>query len=118
MKTKVILSKEDCAYILTDAIETNGIQYWACDYGKITIRRNRTGYRLIEQAQFEANDKNGERKTYTVKLPDIQRAANLILGGSVEIAERIKKQILTDDGDMESADCIVQVACFGELLYG
>ena len=53
-------------------------------------------------------------------LNDLQRAIDEIVGGSVQINSEVRNWIASGDVgmiDAEAADCIAQVACFGELVY-
>jgi hypothetical protein len=117
MKTKVTLNQEERLDILTDAIENGAIQYWACDFGAITIQRHEeTG--LITQAVFEAEDKDGIRHHYKVTAQTIQVGVEKLMREGFEVAGWIKSQILTGDNDVNTADAIIQAALFGELVYG
>ena len=114
MKRSVRLTKQERADILTTAIEGGGIQYWACDYGKITITRD--GELNITSAKFEADNESGEKLECKVTLSDIQKGVNKIL--ETEESPYIVKSIMTNDHDAETADCIIQAAVFGKVIYG
>ena len=116
MKTTCILTRQEKLDILTTAIESNGIQYWACDYGRITIARD--SERNITKAVFEADNASGERERYTVTPTVIQKGVNVLLSPGFEIRDDIKKNIITSNVDDEASDCIVQAGLFGELVYG
>ena len=112
------------ASIVATAVE-GGIGYWA------EIRNyhwahdgDLTGN--LTQAYVEARPQNEEEAEWNlVTLPDIERGIAKIKDGSTEIARSVKKDILIADNendaseiDSEAADCIVQAALFGTLVYG
>lgn len=62
---------------------------------------------------------------YTVRKTDIEDAIEMIAGNEVTVSPGIKADIMSaikedDYGyiDGHAADAIVQVACFGEVIYG
>lgn len=116
MKLKLNLTTQDRLDILTDAIETGAIAYWANDYGPITIERNQD--LDITQAKFSANNAAGEKTDYIVNAETIQAGINRILEPGFEINPEIIDQIVAGDNDDQSCDCIIQAALFGQLVYG
>lgn len=116
MIKKLNLSKQERLTILTDAIETNAIQYWACDYGKIKIWRDED--LTITRAEFFANNEKGEKVFYVLNHATIQTGINRILSMEVETNLSIIESVATNDNDADSCDCIIQAALFGEIVYG
>lgn len=118
--TGIELEDQDIAYILTDALETNAIGYWA-------------QYHNWERMKSENEDLNNCVKEITIKeLNDeetdfvvahkinrntIIRGVNLIISEKVSCPS-IKEMILKDDIDADGVDCIIQAALFGEIKYG
>lgn len=49
---------------------------------------------------------------------DIATAAARIIAGRIPIDPAIRHDIIRGDYDATAADCIVQVAAFGEIVYG
>lgn len=113
---KVELTDQECKDILTTAIESAAIQYWACDDGPISIWRDKDDN--VYKARFTAENGAGERKKFMVTLAKIRKGVKKILCGSVDIGDDIVASILDDDVDQEAADCIIQAAIFGSLVYG
>lgn len=105
-------------YVMTDAIETSAIVYWA---EAKNIKRDAEGY--VESFQVRDNGDEGERvcKTWkTVNAAAIERAALKILTGEFEIRRDIAAQFVGKEWetDSEGVDCIIQAICFNELTYG
>jgi len=114
---KVELSRQERLDILTDAIETNAIQYWACEYGPINIWRATD--LTITRAEFYADNEKGEKTFYRVNHAVIQTGVNRILNPSFQVRDDIRDaRLLADDNDSESCDVIIQAALFGEIVYG
>ena len=117
VKTSLALTKQQRLDILTDAIETNAIQYWACEYGPINIWR--AADLTITRAEFHADNENGEKTFYRVTHANIQTGIDRILKPSFQVREDIRdERILADDNDAESCDVIIQAALFGQIVYG
>jgi hypothetical protein len=116
LKIKVSLTKQERLSILTDAIETNAIQYWACDYGPINIWR--APDLTITRAEFHADNEKGEKTFYRVTHANIQTGIDRVLDPASQVSDNIRKSILDDDNDSESCDVIIQTALFGKIIYG
>jgi len=117
MKVTIKLTRQERLDILTDAIETNAIQYWACEYGPINIWRSKNW--AIIRVGFYANNEKGEKFFYMVNHAVIQTGIDRILAPGFEVRDDIKyARILADDNDQESCDVIIQAALFGQLVYG
>lgn len=117
---EVKLTDQEAADILTTAIESNGIQYWACLYDKINIWRSDKLDGSIIKAVFKTDKEegNGTPITYTVDLKSVRRGVNLLFDPKTNVSKDILKSVIDDDIDSEGADCIIQLACFGEIIYG
>lgn len=115
--------------VMTNAVETNAIGYWA------TMHERATRVQLDDDlpgdiCEFRIIESEDGEKTYTVEANSILAAMEKIMKGEVSIRSDIRKNIgvmyLMEDycaegvqgGDAETDDCIVQIACFGELVYG
>lgn len=116
MKTiKAILTRQERLDVITTAIESNGIQYWACEYGKILIWRDKD--LNIIKAEFDADNQEGEKNHYVVTPRTVQKGVDVILSEDL-VRDDIRASILECDNDQESSDCIIQAGLFGELVYG
>jgi hypothetical protein len=115
MKTTATYTKQERLEILTDAIETDAIQYYA---DIVTIKRNEDG--LIERVIIHASDDGSDEniREYVITPATIQDGINALLNNDFEIAEEIRQLVLNNDIDSEAADCIIQAALFGKLIYG
>lgn len=99
--------------ILTTAIE-GGIGYWAAiaDY-----RRDGEGYWLSAKlVDANGDDEAAEFGPVTVTAGDCSKAARRVL--TLYPDSRAAAAIKAGDIDGEAADLIVQVAAFGEGVYG
>lgn len=79
------------------------IRYWG-QIAKIGDQR----YKVVD---LEAD------KDYTITWTDLDHAAEQIVLGKTDVAPYIAQYIVRDDLDDEAGDCIVQIACFGEVKY-
>jgi hypothetical protein len=94
------------------------IGYWATE--AVVDGTNQT-YKITEE---EAHDGEGSRD-FTLTYTDIVRAMMKLATGEVAVRSDIREQISNafidydlSDIDGEGADVIVQVACFGDVIYG
>jgi hypothetical protein len=108
----VELSDQECYDILTNGIETNAIQYWACDYGWINIWRDKE--LNILKAVIKADDAKGIKHRYTITPATIRKGVKYCLNhGQISIDDP------TDpDFDSVDCDCIIQAGLFGQIIYG
>lgn len=124
--TAIEIEDQEAADILTTAIESNGIRYWACNFGVIDIWRNDKetenanvddGY--IVKARFKADKEDGAGKPvlYTIDLESIKKAVSLALLPKHRI-DALISQLVRQNIDSEGADVILQLACFEEVIYG
>lgn len=108
------VTNEDLHYVMTTAVE-QGIAYWA--RGR-NFRREAGLYTSFEVCDNEAEP--ADRVWHTVDAAKCREAVGKIISGKVEINNSIRDQIMCDLPccDCEAADVVVQVACFGEIVYG
>lgn len=101
--------------LLTTAVE-GGIAYWA--EGRNFVRDSE-----LRVVSFEVRPKP-ELRTFDLWIPvnesSMSRALGLVLSRRVKVGAYIVGQIVTERGgaDAECADVLVQVAAFGEILFG
>lgn len=110
---QVQLTDQECYDILTNAIETRAIQYWACEYGLINIWRDKE--LNITKAVFHADGADGKKHKYTITPATIRRGVKVLLnlGNYLTIDDPNDP-----DFDTEDDDNIIQVGLFGEIIYG
>ncbi len=110
--------------ILTDAVEGPAIAYWARCYRSV---REHTGkYKLV--TQFRVSDaapdggKPVKKGSKTIGERAILKARDLLVNGNVNVRRDIKAQFVGQpdawEYDQEGIDALVQLAFFGELVYG
>ncbi len=118
--TGIELEEKDILYILTDAVETRAIDYWAQIQ---KFKRTKSVVDEIKNCIYEINIKelNIEETDYVIPhkitRETIIKGAELIVTGKVD-ASRIRNMILDDDIDSDGTDCIIQAGLFGEIKYG
>lgn len=113
---KIELSHQERLDVLTNAIESNGIQYWACEYGKINIWRDEE--LNIFKATFRADNEQGVKVLYTVTPEVIQEGVDAIFTDGFEGGAQTRTDILEDNHDAWTDDTIIQAALFGKIIYG
>lgn len=92
--------------LMTTAVE-GGINYWGA-----VIDLNRDSD--LNVLNFEVTDFEGEEAyTYSVDSIAMLNALQALIK-----AYPWRVKMLDGDYDAEDADCVVQFACFGELVYG
>ena len=115
MKIKEIeISDQECIDIMTNAIDTGALNYWA----EIThCTRNRKGYITL----FSIDDDEG--KHHLVSPEVIRRGATRILTDMIVIfnEERrleILQNLLSDAIDADGDDAIIQAGIYNDIIYG
>jgi ribonucleotide reductase alpha subunit len=115
MTTTYALSDEAIVDILDGALE-GGIGYWAAE-GNYDVDAKTF---FIKEDEYE-----GEGREYNRTFTDLVTAAAKIAAGQIAISGEIRRAIVEafsdyDDCDLDADayDCIIQVACFNELVYG
>jgi hypothetical protein len=103
---------------LCDDASYGGIGYWASE--ATNDPKTRT-YDVVVMAEYL----DDEIKSKTLTYEDILEASRKLATGEVSINPTTKavcQQIISDatdvDYDAEDADCIIQVAMFGDVLFG
>lgn len=115
--SKILISIDVSDEAITDIIdgaEEGGIGYWARD------SHNDTNARTFSFTDIE------DDKQYTITYEQIASAIGLIATDQVELNSMIRDAIVLDLAnyddpfrmDAECYDVIIQVATFGELVYG
>lgn len=105
--------------ILITAVE-GGVNYW-CRVSPGTYEPDAGRVTLVE----DENPKGKKRKRYALTWPSIQRAVQLVLDPKFRIREDLRDTLRrayvtceSGDIDAELADCIVQAAIYGEIVFG
>jgi hypothetical protein len=107
--------------VMTDAYES-GIGYWAAARN----RKRDSDLNYLEYEVAEAGDYDEVNRTWHRITPEVIDAAiQKILSGKVQIRRDIAAQFVGYPGnidncdyDAEGADCAVQIAAFGEIVFG
>ena len=126
---RIALTDRDAQEILTTAVESGACDYW----GNVSdVERGEDG--LVESFtiyDFEEglHTKTVEEATHTVKAEQVEAACNKLLAprtnphtrrtsGEYYVNAPIRESIAMDDIDATAADCIVQMAVLGGVVYG
>ena len=106
----------DCIDTLTTAIESYSIDYWVERF--VNIKRD-NNFNVIE-ATIEYLDQNDELKRSVLTPATIRRGIKKMFSRGFDVSSDIKQQLLEEEptADADCADCIIQAALFGELVYG
>lgn len=122
--TAIELEEKDIFYILTDALESNAIGYWA-QYQEwdrmpdVSIEGDDSLALCVKRMSIK--ELNDDETDYTISHEVdrnvIIKGVERIVKGDVD-APRIREMILNDDIDADGSDCIVQAGLFGEIKYG
>ena len=116
------ISQQEVDDLLCAAFE-GGITYWCsraetvgdwpegAEYLSDTLSRGATILLTDAESAFDSEDEQPEVRTLT--LSNFKRAV-------VIVAEKYGQTVadFVEDHDADSADCVVQVAVFGEVVYG
>lgn len=120
--TTHILDAKQARYCIVTAAE-GGINYWASDVKYIKannaprVEDDIEGFiACINGLEFK-DAEAGEGKIYKVSAEDVRKAADRIIHEHL-IRGDLAAGIVNDDIDADAADCIIQVAAFGKLIYG
>lgn len=107
--------------VLTNAVESGAISYWAeIEDLKRDEELNVVSLTICE-CDIDGNaEPNGVRKTLTSKEIDEARMRIICEGGTstLEINKQICMDVDQENNDANTDDCIVQIAMFGEIVYG
>lgn len=111
------LSQEGIEDILADAEMIIG--YWCSEMNTSSENETVTIY------EEEAHDADEYNRKFVLSYQDILNATVKLADGRVPISSQIRiacNELLLDQDsdsyDAETADCIIQVACFGDVIYG
>jgi hypothetical protein len=114
--TDYTMPVEGIENIICDAGEFIG--YWASE-GRVD-----SALQTYTVTESDAHDSEGSRD-FTLTYTDIVRAMVKLATGVVKVRPDIREAIGEafvnyDESDMDAevADCIIQVACFGDVIYG
>lgn len=117
------LTDEFLSDVLITAVESGGASLFYWDgFRMMTIDRQPD--LSIDAIDFFADDGDGERHRYEITHEDVGNAIQAILDGTVslgypkEYIVRAVSELDAGDIDATAADCIIQAACFGEVVYG
>lgn len=111
MQTSITYSEQDRGDILTTAFE-GGVNYWT-QVAQVSRAEDGT----IQRVWFVEDD-DPQVHCLSVAMDALDRAAERIVNGDVQVGDYIKRYIMDEDIDADAADCIVQVAVLGEIVYG
>lgn len=121
--TTHILDAKQARSCIVTAVE-GGINYWAFDieYDKaVPMTLGQNNYEAwmanINGITFKDGEGAMEGKTFKVSAEDVRKAADRIIHEHL-IRGDLAAGIINDDIDADAADCIIQVAAFGKLVYG
>jgi hypothetical protein len=109
---------------LTTAVESGGHALWYWE-GFNMVNVDRDGDLNVDQITFDV-DHPEDGKRYTVNMEDVREAIETILSDQRSmnidgsIVTSIRESVLGNDFDMDAlgADVVVQVAAFGEVIFG
>lgn len=113
---RVSVTPEACLDILTTGVEAGiyGVSSWA---GRTGIKRTKKGLvREVTLTDLEAD----EQKKYTVTPDMVARAVGQLLRDPIK-TDSVgwgSRLVLDDSMDGPLADAIIQIACFGKVIYG
>lgn len=110
-------------YILIDAVEGTGITHWAKI--RMVIRNYDVKYWPVVSFVVSDGAPDGQPVKKGQKLINdriIERARNRIVNGDVKVRRDIAQQFVGAPNDWEydneGVDALIQVAFFGEIVYG
>lgn len=109
MAAPKLLTDQEARDVLTICLDDGGSLYW--------IERVIDAQGADGRAVFDACPANGPRQRYRITPAMINDAAlSLILNRSA--SADILGDVARRDIDQTAADCILQIAAFGEIVYG
>lgn len=103
--------------VLTTAVE-GGIGYWSV----VTDCERRDDLSWVSVALEGTEETQEDFEPLTVRAVDLVPAIQKLMDGTIGLRSDLLAQIHSDEGieyvDSDVADCIVQIAAFGEVVYG
>lgn len=125
LSAKIDITVQEMDDIISTALE-GGITYWCCEAYPLALKHTNKWPEGVEWASqclsrgydivlvdAEEDDENGIPVEYILTLDDMIRGIQMFC----EIHGK-HYNILRDDYDASDADCMVQYALFGDLVYG
>lgn len=107
MQTTIKLSPAEAMEVLTTAVE-GGINYWA----SVSNVRRADDLSVMHVTVHDEEDGG----TFECSMEAVEAAANTVLAKYPNTAGA--RYLRGWDVDAEAADMVVQVMCFGEVVYG
>lgn len=107
--------------ILTTAVE-GGIGYWFQIHE--CKRLEDLSWVMVEGHELSDDESGYDGPRHTIKATDLEKAARKIVKDDMirsDLVDGIRRALNSRDAgyiDSDSADCIVQVAVFGDTKYG
>lgn len=106
--------------LMTDAIETAGIGYWA---EVRNVKRNAENEVVSFEVREETPSDNAPAPWATVNEGKVRQAAKDMRDGKCSVHRQIAAQFIGDSGDdwdydSTGVDCIVQWIALGKVIYG
>ena len=108
------IHRQRFADLLCSAVE-GGSNYWAAF--RSIERTPELDYIVVEVTEKEAHV-DGPPVRRTITHDDLARGCTLLAAGPFPAAVRHLCNFLDENDDAETADVILQMAMFGELVYG
>jgi hypothetical protein len=125
--TNRTFNDQELANILVGVCEGSGASWFCARIPRNSPKINDTYttaniYLDDEEEENSEYLKNGyalaEGKMYvSINLETMKQGIELILNGTVETSDRIKQDILEDNMDADTYDCIIQAAIFNEIIF-
>jgi hypothetical protein len=117
--TAVRLTAEAASRVLQtvlDAGHTYGLGYWG-EVSNVRMKNDRiVSFDVTEHEPYTEQTEARRRRVTTAEIgPAVQRMLSDPEGCA---CRGVINQLLTDSVDGPLADCIVQVVCFGAVIYG
>lgn len=125
-------AKELSYDVLTNFVESR-YSSWFCnlDYDRKNVEADELEITNVSFEEYDEGtgrplvDDDGNRRVFVITHKQVQAAMKKIASGETNVAEslaaRIRESYRERDYlnlDAETDDCIIQVAAFGELVYG
>lgn len=118
----IALEPKAAARILTTAIDAGiyGIGGWASVVGALrTEIGDKRHVVMVTLEDFEGAEEGQDPKKYQLDLDKIEKAVRRMLADPAGTdSDGWGNRLISDDVDGALADAIVQVACFGKVIYG
>jgi hypothetical protein len=118
MKIEIDLNftEQNCLDTLTTALECNSISYWVNEF--VEVKRNSDLW--VTEFTISYLGKNDKINKSVITPETIRKGIKKMFKAGFDISYDIKQQLLEEEPsvDSECADCIIQTALFGEMIYG